>query len=125
VPYLAASDIEGANVVVVANLKPRNMAGVPSAGMLLCANDGGEGDARTVQLLRAPEGAVPGERLTWGDHPNATPHGANKVAKKKLWEKTQPDLVVNDENEATWKGIPLTSSAGPVTCASLQGGGIS
>jgi aminoacyl tRNA synthase complex-interacting multifunctional protein 1 len=125
VPYLAASDIEGANVVVVANLKPRSMAGVPSAGMLLCANDGGEGDARTVQLLRAPEGAVPGERLTWGDHPNATPHGANKVAKKKLWEKTQPDLVVNDENEATWKGIPLTSSAGPVTCASLQGGGIS
>ena len=125
VPYLAASDIEGANVVVVANLKPRNMAGVPSAGMLLCANDGGEGDARTVQLLRAPEGAVPGERLTWGDHPNAAPHGANKVAKKKLWEKTQPDLVVNDKNEATWRGIPLTSSAGPVTCASLQGGGIS
>ena len=33
-------DIEGADVVVVANLKPRNMAGVPSAGMLLCANDG-------------------------------------------------------------------------------------
>ena len=61
-------------MVVVANLKPRNMAGVPSAGMLLCANDGGEGDARTVQsLLRAPEGAVPGERLTWGDHPNAAP----------------------------------------------------
>ena len=125
VPYLSESDIEGANVVVVANLKPRNMAGVKSAGMLLCANDGGEGDARTVQLLTAPEGAVPGERLTWGDFANAAPHGANKVAKKKLWEKTQPDLVVNDKNEATWRGIPLTSSAGPVTCASLQGGGIS
>ena len=60
------------------------MAGVPSAGMLLCANDGGEGDARTVQSLRAPEGAVPGERLTWGDPSAPLPHGANKVAKKKL-----------------------------------------
>jgi aminoacyl tRNA synthase complex-interacting multifunctional protein 1 len=125
VPYMSASSIEGRNVVVVANLKPRNMAGVSSAGMLLCANDGGEGDERTVQLLTAPEGAVAGERLTWGTFANVEPHGANKVAKKKLWEKTQPDLIVNERNEATWKGIVLTSSAGPVTCASLKGGGIS
>ena len=125
VPYLSASDIEGENVVVVANLKPRNMAGVKSAGMLLCANDGGEGDKRRVQLLTAPEGAAPGERLTWGAFENGAPHGANKVAKKKLWEKTQPDLFVNENGEATWKGIVLTSSAGAVTCASLTGGGIS
>lgn len=125
VPYMSASDIEGRNVVVVANLKPRKMAGVSSAGMLLCANDGGDGDERTVQLLTAPEGAVAGERLTWGTFANVEPHGANKVAKKKLWEKTQPDLIVNERNEATWKGIVLTSSAGPVTCASLKGGGIS
>jgi hypothetical protein len=78
-----------------------------------------------VQLLTAPEGAVAGERLTWGTFANVEPHGANKVAKKKLWEKTQPDLIVNERNEATWKGIVLTSSAGPVTCASLKGGGIS
>ena len=44
VPYMSAEDILGKNVVVVANLKPRNMAGIKSAGMLLCANDGGDGD---------------------------------------------------------------------------------
>ena len=51
VPYMSAADIDGKNVVVVANLKPRNMAGLTSAGMLLCANNGGDGDARRVELL--------------------------------------------------------------------------
>ena len=66
VPYLTEDDILGKNVVVVANLKPRSMGGVPSAGMLLCANDGRDGDDRKVELLVAPDAAVPGERLTFG-----------------------------------------------------------
>jgi hypothetical protein len=33
-------------------------------GMLLCANNGGDGDDRVVELLLAPEGAAPGERLS-------------------------------------------------------------
>ena len=57
VPYMSPEDILGKNVVVVANLKPRNMAGIKSAGMLLCANDGGDGDNRKVELLVAPEEA--------------------------------------------------------------------
>lgn len=56
VPYMSEDDIVGKNVVVLANLKPRNMAGVPSAGMLLCANNGGDGDDRVVELLVAPVG---------------------------------------------------------------------
>ena len=84
VPYMSAEDILGKNVVVLANLKPRNMAGIKSAGMLLCANDGGDGDDRKVELLVAPEGAVAGERLTWGGAENDPAHGANKVAKKKM-----------------------------------------
>ena len=125
VQYMSTDDILNKNVIVVANLKPRNMAGVPSAGMLLCANDGGDGDGRKVELLTAPEGAVPGERLTFGTATNIDPHGANKVAKKKLWEKTQVDLITNANNEATWRGVVLQSSAGAVTCATLKGGGIS
>ena len=56
VPYMSAEDILGKNVVVVANLKPRNMAGIKSAGMLPCANDGGDGNNRKVELLVAPRG---------------------------------------------------------------------
>ena len=60
VPYMSTADIDGKNVVVVANLKPRKMAGLASAGMLLCANNGGDGDARKVELLLAPDGVVAG-----------------------------------------------------------------
>ena len=46
---MAESDLVGKNVVVLANLKPRKMAGIASAGMLLCANDGGVvGEGRRV-----------------------------------------------------------------------------
>lgn len=125
VPYMSAADIDGKNVVVVANLKPRNMAGLTSAGMLLCANNGGDGDARRVELLLAPDGAVVGERLTWGDAANEPPHGGNKIAKKRIWEAVQPDLGVNGACEAGWRGVVLTSSAGPVKCASIKDGGVS
>jgi len=124
--FVKASDLEGKLVVVVSNLKPRNMAGIVSAGMVLCANNGRDGEARAVELLVAPEDAKPGERLGWGpERKYVEPHGANKVAKKKIWENTQPDLIVNQSCEATWRGVVLTSSAGAVTCASLRGGGIS
>ena len=127
VPYMSAADIEGKLVVVVANLKPRKMAGMVSAGMLLCANDGGDGEAgtRKVELLVVPDGAVPGERLTWGGASNDPPHGGNKIAKKRIWEEVQPDLGVDGSCEAGWKGIALTSSAGPVKCASIVDGGVS
>jgi aminoacyl tRNA synthase complex-interacting multifunctional protein 1 len=126
-PYMAESDLVGKNVVVLANLKPRKMAGIASAGMLLCANDGGVvGEGRRVELLMAPEEATPGERLAWEGSENAPPHGANKVAKKKIWEKVQPELRTNDACEATFGGgARLVSVAGAVTCASLKGGGIS
>ena len=52
--------MEGQNVIVLANLKSRNMAGVPSHGMVLCASDASH---ENVELLIAPEGAAPGERV--------------------------------------------------------------
>ena len=61
-----------------------------------------------------------------GGSAERAPHGANKVAKKKIWEKVQPELRTNDAREATFGGgARLVSVAGAVTCASLKGGGIS
>lgn len=125
VPYMKEEDILGKSVVVLANLKARNMAGVASAGMLLCANDGGDGEDRAVELLLAPAGAAAGERLTWGGAANEEAHGANKVAKKKIWEQVQPGLATTEGCAAAWNGTPLVSVAGPVTCASIKNGGIS
>jgi tRNA-binding EMAP/Myf-like protein len=50
-------------VVVLSNLKPRNMRGVKSNGMLLAASDAAH---EHVELLSPPPGAMPGERIWFG-----------------------------------------------------------
>jgi len=42
------------NVVVICNLKPRNMRGIKSHGMVLCASDAAH---ENVEPLSPPEGA--------------------------------------------------------------------
>ena len=53
------SDLEGLNVVYVANLEPRKLRGVISEGMLLAADDG-EGD---VKILTTEGEIEPGSRV--------------------------------------------------------------
>ena len=50
-------------MVVLANLKPRNMRGVKSCGMLMAASDASH---ENVELLVPPEGSIPGERIWFG-----------------------------------------------------------
>lgn len=49
--------------MVLANLKPRNMRGVKSCGMLLAASDASH---ENVELLVPPEGSLPGDRVWFG-----------------------------------------------------------
>lgn len=66
-------------MVVLCNLKPRNMRGIKSNGMLLCASN----EAHTkVEPLMPPEGSKVGERVAYGDDETATqpePETPNKV----------------------------------------------
>lgn len=50
--------------MVLANLKPRNMRGVKSCGMLLCASDSAH---ENVEPLVPPQGSVPGDRVWFGN----------------------------------------------------------
>ena len=118
-----SQDIEGQLVVVLANLKARNMAGVSSHGMLLCASDASH---EKVELLVCPEGSVPGERIKFGDFDaeQLDPHTENQMKKKKTWEKVAPDLRTTDACGAAYKDLPMVTSAGAVACASIAGGTI-
>ena len=66
--------------MVLCNLKPRNMRGIKSNGMLLCAsNDTHE----IVEPLMPPKEAICGERVAYGDDETATqpePETPNKVS---------------------------------------------
>jgi hypothetical protein len=109
---------------VLANLKSRNMQGVPSHGMLLAASDASH---EKVELLLAPDDAVPGERVSFGDvaaADMAEAHTENPMKKKKTWEKVQPGLRTTDDCVASYKDMPMMTSAGPVTCGSIKGGSI-
>lgn len=78
VKFVAREELVGRHVIVLANLKPRNMRGIKSAGMLLCASDA---DHAVVEPLGPPARAVIGERVWAGkdaslflDHVPATPN---------------------------------------------------
>ena len=55
--------MQDSSVIVLANLKPRNMRGIKSNGMLMAASDASH---ENVELLTPPEGSVPGERVWFG-----------------------------------------------------------
>ena len=98
-------------VLVVANLEPRKIGGIPSAGMVLCASS--EGKAKT-ELLVIPEGTPIGERIVFPGHD----HPAEPVLKKKLakhWEEVAGSLTTDANGVANWNGLPFNTSKGPIT----------
>lgn len=126
VNYVPLDHLQDAKVVVLANLKPRNMRGIKSNGMLMAASDESH---ETVELLIPPEGSVPGERIWFGseDEKDGQPEAAtpNQVQKKKIWESIQPHLRTTDACVAVLGVHPMRTSAGMVACRSLKNGRIS
>merc|ERR1719482_2636505 len=102
--------LEGHKVIVVCNLKSAKLAGFPSNGMVLCASSE---DRSTVAFVEPPEESEPGERVICEGmvEDPATP---NQMKKKKWMDKSAEGLRAID-NVATFKGVPLTTAAGPCT----------
>ncbi|KAJ4829004.1 hypothetical protein Tsubulata_050636 [Turnera subulata] len=126
VKYVPLEELQDRNVAVLANLKPRNMRGVKSNGMLMAASDAAH---ENVELLEPPEGSVPGERIWFGSEDDKLnlpdPASPNQVAKKKIWESVQPHLKTNDSCVAKLEEHLMRTSAGVVTCRSLKNANIS
>jgi Putative tRNA binding domain len=107
-------------VLVVGNMKPSKFRGILSQGMLLAASKGDK-----VELLEPASGSVLGERVQVdGLDELATPDTILKP-KQKVMEQVSEDLLTSDQCVATWKGMPLKTSAGWVRCKSIQNGNIS
>ncbi|KAI2494490.1 putative tRNA binding domain [Fragilaria crotonensis] len=93
--FYQTEDLVDRYVLVLCNLKSRNLAGFPSHGMVLCASDDSHekvefvGPTSTTSTL-----PIPGERLLFGTL-TGEPEPENKVAKKKIVEKVLPNLRTN------------------------------
>ena len=122
--YVTLEDLEGRSVVILANLKPRNMRGIKSNGMLLCASNE---EHTVVEPLSPPEGAAIGERVFFGEDGAAQSDAAlpNQLQKKKYWEACQPLLKTNADKLAGFEGKTMLTSAGPVIAATLGSANIS
>ena len=88
------NDLKDSLVVVIANLKKRNLRGWPSHGMILCTSDK---DGK-VEPLRPPEGSQAGDLVMIGNLPREP-----ATDKHCPWEDVCKKLFVNDKKEATYK----------------------
>ncbi|KDP29526.1 hypothetical protein JCGZ_19239 [Jatropha curcas] len=126
VKYIALDGLQDRNVVVLANLKPRNMRGVKSSGMLMAASDSSH---ENVELLEPPEGSIPGERIWFGSEDDKEnqpdPATPNQIQKKKIWESVQPHLKTDDSCVAMLGEHLMRTSAGVVGCKTLKNANIS
>ncbi|KAK7196064.1 tyrosyl or methionyl-tRNA synthetase-like protein [Novymonas esmeraldas] len=129
--FVKEEDFVNRLVLVIANLEPRKIGGVPSAGMVMCASTGddphepasaGQG-ARQVVLLDIPEGTTIGERVVFDGHDMAY----EPVLKKKLaknFEEVMKDVGTDADGVVCWQGRPFQTSAGVIK-ASLRNARIS
>jgi len=104
--------------VVLANLKPRNMKGFTSQGMVLCAtNKDGK-----VELLKPPAGAKVGERVTVEGVEMLDPdEKLNEKEGKAPLVAVKDDMKTTAKCVAAYKGAAWLTSAGPVTCNTADG----
>eukprot|EP00555_Chaetoceros_dichaeta_P012030 CAMPEP_0198255078 /NCGR_PEP_ID=MMETSP1447-20131203/5309_1 /TAXON_ID=420782 /ORGANISM="Chaetoceros dichaeta, Strain CCMP1751" /LENGTH=607 /DNA_ID=CAMNT_0043941387 /DNA_START=138 /DNA_END=1962 /DNA_ORIENTATION=+ len=104
-------DLVGQRVIVLANLKTRKLMGFPSHGMVLCAAQE-EGDGGKVEFIEPPVGAKVGERIVVEGF-DGEPATENQIVKKKMLNAIFPDLSTDSNGVATYKGVALSTSAGP------------
>ncbi|VFQ69150.1 unnamed protein product [Cuscuta campestris] len=126
VDYIPLQHLQDKYVIVLANLKPRNMRGVKSSGMLMAASCALH---HNVELLMPPEGSVPGERVWFGsdDEKDTLPEAAtpNQVQKKKIWELVQPHLRTNDSFVVMLGPHCMRAPKGVVVSSSLANANVS
>ena len=104
--YYNVDELIGQRVLVLANLKERKLVGFPSHGMVLCASGPDK-----VEFIEPPEGAAIGERVFVEGY-DGEPATENQIIKKKMLDLIFPDLKTNSDGVATYKGVPLSTSAG-------------
>lgn len=106
--YYTVDDLPGRRVLVVSNLKARKLAGFESYGMVLCAS----GDDGTVKFIEPPDDAKIGDRVIVNGF-DGEPATENQIIKKKMLDVIFPDLKTNKDGVPSYKGVPLSTSAGP------------
>jgi aminoacyl tRNA synthase complex-interacting multifunctional protein 1 len=123
VPYYSLEEMQDRKLIVVCNLKPRNLVGFKSHGMVLCASKTGEDGSNIVEFVAPPEGSQPGDRVV-GEGLTGEPFSMSQCDKKKVWEIVAADLRVDAEGVAQWGETRLlcvsADGSGPLTTPTVR-----
>lgn len=120
--HYSEQEMLGRRLLVVANLKPKKLAGFKSHGMVLCASgtksDGGD----LVEFVEPPEAAPLGEVVTFEGLPPPEPLSAAQVDKRKVFAACMAGMRTTDDCIAVWDGHAFMTSAGPCKSKTVKGG---
>lgn len=109
-PHYVLEEFVGHKCLVVVNLKPGDLRGVVSYGMVLCAKS-----PDCVELVEWPEGSVVGERVTYEGYDVfdiAPDLEVNAKKKTSAWHKAVPDFKTDNHSLPCFGGKALVTSAG-------------
>ncbi|VEU36375.1 unnamed protein product [Pseudo-nitzschia multistriata] len=103
-PHFSLEEMMGQRLLVVANLKAKNLVKFKSHGMVLCAASKTDDGIETVEFVEPPEGASPGDTVSFEGLPQPIPLAASQVEKKKVFVNCLEGMVTDGEGIATWNG---------------------
>ena len=111
VPHYTLEEMEGRRLIVVANLKPRNLVGFKSSGMVLCAAtpDSSHPSGEKVEFIEPPADSKPGDRVLGEGLQFYDALTQAQTEKQKMWEKIAKGLKVDAEGNATWNSTKLVA----------------
>lgn len=130
----------GQRLLVVTNLKPKNLVGFKSHGMVLCAssqiipendstaNNIGTTNGETVvpvervEFVEPPANAAIGQVVTFADLPPPQPMPPSQVEKKKVFAACLDGMRTTADRIAVWNGHAFMTPEGPCTTKTIAGG---
>lgn len=121
-PHFTEDQMLGQRLLVVSNLKAKNLVGFKSHGMVLCAAKPKDDESEEVQFVEPPPGAVLGEVVTFQGLGPPQPWSAAQVEKKKVFAACMDGMRTTDDCQGAWNGHVFMTSAGPCTTKSIAGG---
>jgi aminoacyl tRNA synthase complex-interacting multifunctional protein 1 len=124
-PHFSLEEMMGQRLLVVSNLKAKNLVGFKSFGMVLCAKEPAEDGSEKVEFVEPPVDAPIGEVVTFEGLPAPEPLSAAQVEKKKIFLACVEGLKTSDTGVACWNGHAFTTSAGPCKAKTILGGAMS
>lgn len=121
-PHFSLEEMQGQRLLVVSNLKAKNLVRFKSHGMVLCAAEPKEDGGELVEFVEPPEGAKIGEIVTFDGLPTPEPWSSAQVEKKKVFAACMGGMKTTSDGAGAWNGHVFMTSAGPCKTKTIKGG---